>query len=406
VGAGVASEVIAGLGAKTDFVAAVPQIDVRKLALTPQETTLFALIGRASQIQELITKSGLAEPLAIASLLSLRAKGAIVPARVQKGVATNFDAAILEEIDLDQKRKQEILDFEAKLPGANYFQVLGVPLLAQPDEARRSFYELSRRFHPDRFFGKNLGSFRARVEKIFLKLTEAHEVLSDLDKRQAYLRAHPELVTAAAPAAPSAPVEAPKARTAEDDLRDAERRARLTRHPYLARNSKVSDLLKHAKECLARGEPSLAFNDLTLAARLDERNAEVKALLIEVRKKHDTARAELEVTNGKKLLEGGDTSAAISSFKIAVGIESHHVQANYLLAKLQLAGGGDLKEASTHAQRAVEGDPRNIAFRELYAKILEQAGMKALAKKAFEDLQKLDPENAEAKKQLKRRWPF
>ena len=40
------------------------------------------------------------------------------------------------------------------------------------------------------------------------------------------------------------------------------------------------------------------------------------------------------------------------------------------------------------------------------AKILDQAGMKALARKQFEELQRLDPENAEAKKQLKRRWPF
>jgi AmiR/NasT family two-component response regulator len=32
--------------------------------------------------------------------------------------------------------------------------------------------------------------------------------------------------------------------------------------------------------------------------------------------------------------------------------------------------------------------------------------MKAMARKQFEELQKIDPENAEAKKQLKRRWPF
>ena len=397
------SDVIAGLGAKTDFIAVVPQLDVRRLTLTPQETTLFALIGRASQIQEIITRSGLAEPTAIASLLSLRAKGAIVPARVQKGVASSFDAALLEEVDLDEKRKKEILDFEARLPGTNYFQVLGVTHLAQPDEARRAFYELSRRFHPDRFFGKNLGSFRSRVEKIFLKLIEAHEVLGDLEKRAAYLRSHPELVDAPPTDEPKG---APRTRTADDELRDTERRARLTRHPYLARGSKVNELIRHAKECLTKGEASLAFNDLTLAARLDERNAEVKSLLIEVRKKHDTARAELEFNNGKRLLESGDTHAALSSFKIAVGIEAHHSQANFHVAKLTLATNGDLKEASSHAQRAVDADPRNIAYREVYARILDLAGMKAMARKQFEELQKLDPENAEAKKQLKRRWPF
>lgn len=398
-----ASDVIAGLGAKTDFVAVVPQLDVRRLTLTPQETTLFGLIGRATQIQEIITRSGLAEPLAIASLLSLRAKGAIVPARVQKGVASSFDAGGLEEVELDDKRKKEILDFEARLPGANYFQVLGVPTLATPDEARRAFYELSRRFHPDRFFGKNLGSFRSRVEKIFLKLTEAHEVLGDVEKRTAYLRTHPELVDV--PAFESG-TGGPREKTAGDELRDAERRARLTRHPYLARSSKVNDLLKHARECLTQGEPSLAFNDLTLAARLDERNTEVKALLIEVRKKHDSARAEAEFKRGKELLDSGDTNAALSSFKIAVGLEPRNAAANFYAAKLTLATHGDLKEASSHAQRAVDLDQRSGPYRELYARILDEAGMKAMARKQFEELLKIDPENAEAKKQLKRRWPF
>ena len=32
--------------------------------------------------------------------------------------------------------------------------------------------------------------------------------------------------------------------------------------------------------------------------------------------------------------------------------------------------------------------------------------MKAMARKQYEELLKIDPENAEAKKQLKRRWPF
>ena len=405
MGVVLSSDVIAGLGAKTDFIAVVPQVDVRRLKLTPQETTLFGLIGRATMIQEVISNSGLAEPLAIASLLSLRAKGAIVPARIQKGVASNFDAALLEQIDLDDKRKKEILEFEAKVASSNYFQLLGLTNLATPEEAKRAFYELSRRFHPDRFFGKNLGSFRSRVEKIFLKITEAHNVLGDIEKRHTYLRSHPELVSAPAESA-AAPDEPARERTASEEQRDTERRARLTRHPYLARTSKVNDLVKHARECLAKGEPSLAFNDLTLAARLDERNAEVKTLLIEVRKKHEAARAEIEFTKGKLALEAGDFTASLAAFKLAIGIESHHVQANFYAAKLMLATSGDLKEASNHAQRAVDAEQKNVAFRELYAKILDQAGMKALARKQFEELQRLDPENAEAKKQLKRRWPF
>lgn len=395
---------ITGLGGRSDYIATVPNVDARKLGLTPEEGAIFALVGRAAQISDVITRSKLAEARAIVALLALRAKGAIVPARVQKGTASSHDAAILEEIDLDAARKKEILDFEARIPGLNYFELLGVPNLAPADEVRRSFHELARRFHPDRFYGKNLGSFRSRVENIFRKLTEANETLGDNERRNAYLSAHPELVDVPAPAPP--PGEAPRVRTADDEARDAERRARLTKHPYLARTSKVADLIKHAKESLAKGEPSLAFNDLSLASRLDERNAEVKALLIEVRKKHDHARAEAEFKKGKELLESGDNKAALAAFRASLAVDGANPQANYYAARLTVAGNGDLKEASSFAQRAVDGDQRNAPYRELYAKILESAGMKAMARKAYEELLKIDPENAEAKKQLKRRWPF
>ena len=397
---------ITGLGSRSDYIAVVPQVDVRRLALTPEETALFGLIGRASQISDVITRSKIAEPRAIAALLGLRAKGAIVPARVQQGVASSSDAALLEEVDLDDKRKREIVDFETRMPGLNYFQLLGVGNLASPDEARRAFHDLARRFHPDRFFGKSIGSYRGRVENIFRKLTEANEVLGDIERRTAYLRSHPELVDvpASMEIGPQAPP--PRERTADDELREAERRARLTKHPYLAKGSKVNDLIKRARESLAAGQPSLAFNDLSLAGRLDERNAEVKTLLGEVRKRHDTDRALADFKKGKELMENGDLKGALLAFRAAVAVEAHNAEANFFAAKLTVATNGDLKEASSHAQRAVDADPKNAPYRELYATILERAGMKAMARKQFEELLKLDPQNAEAKKQLKRRWPF
>ncbi len=392
------------MGSKSDFIAVVPHIDVQRLALSPEEAALFALVGRAAQISEVIARSNLAESRAIAALLALRAKGAIVPARVQKGVASSSDAALLEQIDLDDKRKLEIIEFESKLPGLDYFQMLGVPNLASPDEARRAFHSLARKFHPDRFYGKNIGSFRSRVENIFRKLTEANEVLGDIERRTAYLGAHPELVDVSATMSAD-PVTA-RVRTADDDVRDAERRTRLNRHPYLARTSKVNDLIKHARESLARGEPSLAFNDLSLAGRLDERNVEVKTLMAEVRKKHETARGDQEFKKGAALMESGDSRGALAAFRAAVNVDTNHAGANYQAAKLTLMTNGDLKEASSYAQRAVDSEQQNASYRELYARILDQAGMKALARKQFEELLRLDPENAEAKKQLKRRWPF
>ena len=80
---------IAGLGAKTDYVASVPNIDVSKLNLSAEERALFHRVGRATQIADLIAVSGLGEAKTISLLLSLRAKGAVVPARRSAGQAAH-----------------------------------------------------------------------------------------------------------------------------------------------------------------------------------------------------------------------------------------------------------------------------------------------------------------------------
>ena len=74
---------IAGLGEKTDYIASVPNADPAKLQLTAEERAMFEKVGRASQIFQVVAGSQFPEAKTIALLLSLRAKGAIVPARVQ-----------------------------------------------------------------------------------------------------------------------------------------------------------------------------------------------------------------------------------------------------------------------------------------------------------------------------------
>ncbi len=401
------SEVITGLGTREDFVAPSPQAEARRGSLTAEENALVGIVGRAAQIRELLAKSGHPEPKTIALLLALRAKGVIIPAKIQH-VPGAASAALLEEVELDETRKKEILNLESKLESAHLFELLQVETGAPPEEVKKSFYELSRKFHPDRYFGKNLGSFRPRIERIFKKLMEAQTTLTDPAKRTAYLNQNPHLkrkVTSEQPAAAAPPPEAPKPKSPEDERRDAERRARLAHHPYLAKTAKSGDLVKRARELMAKGEYSLAFNDINTAVKLDERNAEAKALLGEVRKKADAQRVEQEVARGMEALDL-DPARALSFFRAALAIDPRHAQANLMAARLLYQTNGDPKEVAAFAQHAVEALPKDLEPRVLLAQALEQGGMKALAKRQWEEVLKLNPNHAEAKKRLKARWPF
>src|SRR5262249_26325644 len=51
---------------------------------------------------------------------------------------------------------------------------------------RDAYFELSKVFHPDAYFGKQLGAFKPKMETVFKKLTEAYETLGKPKKRAEY----------------------------------------------------------------------------------------------------------------------------------------------------------------------------------------------------------------------------
>jgi tetratricopeptide (TPR) repeat protein len=447
-----APNTIVGLGARTDHIATVPNLDAARLQLSAEEGTVLSLVGRVERIDHVLSRSALGEARTIAVLLSLRAKGAIVPARVvpRAQPAPLVDAAMAEEVDLEPERKKEIIELERALDSLDHFAVLGVRPGAPASEVKQAYYNASRRFHPDRYYGKNLGSFRARMERIFRRLTDANNVLTQPDKREAYLRAHPSLAPAAeaaplpsldleflppepppplvpepppvhfaqpfvppraAPPPPAARLVSaptpPPVNDAESEARRAERQARLARHPYLARNSKLSELVARGKAAVARGDWEKAYQDFHQVQTLDPKNREVVTLLVEARKRHDESRAAVELARGRELELHGDLTGALGAFKLASTLDTQSAEVAFHAARLGLQLGQDVGEVKVLAQRAVDAQPRRVEYQLLLGRVLMEGGAKKLAKRAFEEVVKLDPENAEAKTALKKlRWTF
>ena len=311
-----------------------------------------------------------------------------------------------EKVDIPEERQKEILAIEAKL-ASNHFEVLGVSAGASSEQVREAFHALSRKFHPDRFHGKQLGSFKGRIDAIFRRLVEANNILTDPAKRQAYLDSNPFVRAAIRAATGTTAAHQPAAaKSAEEASRDAERRARLSRHPYLAKVTAVQDHLGKAKAHIAKGEFSHAFTMLNLATQIDPQNVEVKTLLADVRKKAEHLRSDTDYKRGLTALEQGNEDLAIGAFKAAVNASASNHLAAFKAAQLLEKNGGDAKEISAFAQKAVDASPMTVEYRVLLGRMLELGGMKALAKKHFEEALRLGPDHPDVKKHVKKRWPF
>ncbi|HEX6274649.1 MAG TPA: DnaJ domain-containing protein [Polyangiaceae bacterium] len=67
----------------------------------------------------------------------------------------------------------------------SYYELLGVSENAPGEAIASSFFQLAKRFHPDRL-GPGLEDVRDQATRFFARMTEAHQVLSDAARRKEY----------------------------------------------------------------------------------------------------------------------------------------------------------------------------------------------------------------------------
>lgn len=309
----------------------------------------------------------------------------------------SFDAAALEEdVDLDVALRKEILFTEAQAARGSLYEVLGLKWGATGDAAKAAYVARVKVFHPDRYPGKRLGSYRGRLERVFKKLTEAKDVLCDEGRRRAYQEQ-------SAPADERLKLQL---RRAEDEKRSDERRARLARsNPLvgisLQRGQRVAELLARAKQAMADGRYGPAANDFSTIVGLDPNHAEAKALGAECRARSGADKANDALERAVKAALGGRRETAVEALRAAV--EAEPTNAKTLLRASRIAkDAGAFDAARQFAEAAVRVSARSGAAQEALGLALEGEGRKDEARKALERALELDPHLETARERLKK----
>ena len=84
-------------------------------------------------------------------------------------------------------RWREIVDSSNQLDNQTLFGILGVVRDAEPAQVKSAYYDLAKRWHPDRL-PPELAPVKDRAEGVFRYMSRAHDTLVDEERRLEYLK--------------------------------------------------------------------------------------------------------------------------------------------------------------------------------------------------------------------------
>jgi curved DNA-binding protein CbpA len=175
----------------------VEGVDVRQSDITAQEAFVYSCIDgilNVEDIADLTVQAPAAVSESIERLISLGLAEWVLP----KFSSAPPKTELVEDVDIDEGLQKQILDMFQRVHKLNHYEILGVTIEASRSDIRKAYFALSKTFHPDSYFGKELGSFKAKMEVIFRKTTDAYEALGRPKKREAYDRYLQQSMTASA----------------------------------------------------------------------------------------------------------------------------------------------------------------------------------------------------------------
>jgi curved DNA-binding protein CbpA len=403
----------------------VPDCDPTSLKLTAEEGFLLSRIDGATPWRLLCQIGGM-EPeeaeMCLESWLGagyVEVSGAVPEARpkaerarpaIQKGRAgaprraaadgprTIDESEITEGLDINVEVQRTILEFEAALDRP-YHELLSVAPDADAKQVKQAYFKLSKEYHPDRYFRRNIAGYAGRLERIFKAVLEAYEILSDPELREELGRV--EAATppqaAAAEGAESAPA---KPLTKLERLRQR-MPFRIPEHLLEERRQKACEFAHAAEQSERMGRLAEASSSMRIAISFDASNREYRAALVELQAKSAEQRA-------AKLLEecgesyGADTADMRRVLKLLEDVllyRPHDPALNHRAASVSLML-DEIKMAREYAEVALEHSPEVAAHHTIMGKVHRAQGDIGHARKEFESAVAIDAEDVEARKEL------
>lgn len=321
--------------------------------LLPTEVFLLSRLDRPTPLNELIAVSGIGENETYVVIYSLVLAGLLhrehwndrfrrQPAAAQTRQAAHAKppapAPPTQEKPADEH--EDAKSFLERLNSAEtYYDVLGVSKESSPAQMKTKYYELARRYHPDRF-RKAEPSLLARLETAFARITQAYDTLRDDNLRANY---------------------------------DAKLAARRKAQELADATAKPTTPTPQAAAPAGPSQPAISI----------------------------TERAELQFKEGLEALELGQRKAAVGLFASAANAVPKEARYRAFYGRLLAEDEHTRRAAEAELQAAIKLDPANGEYRVMLAELYRDLGLMLRARGEAERAIASDPKNQKARDLLR-----
>lgn len=223
----------------------------------------------------------------------------------------------------------------------SHYEVLGVTERATPSELKSAYYDIARKYHPDRFRSET--AMLARIESAFARITQAYDTLRDPGMRATY-DSKLDSQARASKVAQTAPKATSKVKSQTPVV---EAPAEEFAGPQISPAQQAENQFKEGFAALELGQRNVAIGLLGSAARAYPDDPRYRAYFGRALALHESTRRLAEV-----------------ELQAAVKLEPKNAEYRIMLAELYREL-GFLVRAKGEAERAVAADRNNRKARDL-----------------------------------------
>jgi curved DNA-binding protein CbpA len=307
------------------------------------------------------------------------------------------------------------------------YELLGVTQRATEEQIRQAYHAISRQWHPDRFFKRDMGDHKENIENIFMAVTKSYRTLSNPTSRKEFDRDYvpPDTLHRKDKDATYHRHRRGKRRRSREERSSERQRERAVNENSPSKTKKTSssrkdrimaqvshDLEEQRKKAhsffeagktdLDEDRPIQAAASLHIACKLEPNNTEFKEVYKRARKLARKIKAQ-ELFNLAESAESFQNyHEALKQYRKSVEYEVDDPRAYARLAYLIEKLDPDPRESIKLMQTAVQKDPENIDYRCILGEIYHREGMSLNAKREFNMALTIDRSNKRAKEGLKK----